>query len=48
MRENSGFDKVLQTIPSENNASNLSEVNKCIKKDSKMSKEIEDDHTYSE
>ena len=42
--------KVLQTIRSKlmNNTSKLTEINKCIKKDSKNLKQIEDDPTYSE
>ena len=49
MREFLGIDKVLQSIQGEllKNTSKLTEINKCIKRDSKKLKEVENDSTYS-
>ena len=49
MREFLGIDKVLQSIPGEllNNTSKLTEINKCIKRDTKKSVEV-GDPTYSD
>ena len=45
-----GIDKALQIIEDElvNNTLKLTEMNECIKKDSKKLKEVEDYCTYSE
>ena len=44
-----GIDKVLQSIQGEllKNTSKLTEINKCIKRDSKKLEEVENDSTYS-
>ena len=49
MREFLGIDKVLQSIPGEllNNTSKLTEINKCIKRNTKKSVEV-GDPTYSD
>ena len=49
MREFLGIDKVLQSIQGEllKNTSKLTEINKCIKRDSKKLEEVENDSTYS-
>ena len=49
MREVLGIDKVLQSIQGEllKNTSKLTEINKCIKRDSKKLEEVENDSTYS-
>ena len=50
MREYLGIDKVLQSIQGEllNNASELTEVNKSIKRDTKKLQGVENDSTYSD
>ena len=50
MREYLGIDKVLQSIQGEllNNTSELTEVNKSIKRDTKKLQEVENDPTYSD
>ena len=50
MREYLGIDKVLQSIQGEllNNASELTEVNKSIKRNTKKLQEVENDPTYSD
>ena len=50
MREFLGIDKALQSIQGEllNNTSKLTEINKCIKRDTKKLKEVENDPTYSD
>ena len=50
MREFLGIDKALQSIQGEllNNTAKLTEVNKRIERDTKKSKEAEDDSTYSD
>ena len=50
MREYLGIDKVLQRIQGEllNNASELTEVNKSIKRDTKKLQGVENDPTYSD
>ena len=49
MRGFLGIDKVLQSIQGEllKNTSKLTEINKCIKRDSKKLEEVENDSTYS-
>ena len=49
MRKFLGIDKVLQSIQGEllNNTSKLTEINKCIKRDTKKLEEVENDPTYS-
>ena len=49
MREFLGIDKVLQSIQGEllNNTSKLTEINKCIKRDTKKLEEVKNDPTYS-
>ena len=50
MRELSGIDKALQSIQGEllNNISKLTEIDKCIKRDTKKLQEVENDPTYSD
>ena len=50
MREFLGIDKALQSIQDEllNNASQLTEINKSIKRDTKKLREVENDPTYSD
>ena len=50
MREFLRVDKALQSIQGEllNNTSKLTEINKCIKRDTKMLLEVESDPTYSD
>ena len=50
MREFLGIDKALQSIQGEllNNTAKLTEINKRIERDTKKSKEAEDDSTYSD
>ena len=50
MREFLGIYKALQGIKGEllNNTSKLTEINKCIKRDTKKLKEVENDPTYSD
>ena len=50
MREFLGIDKALQSIQGDllNNISKLTEINKCIKIDTKMLEEVENDPTYSD
>ena len=45
-----GIEKALQNIQGEllNNTSKLTEINKCIKRDTKKSEEVENDPTYSD
>ena len=45
-----GIDKALQSIQAEllNNTSKLTEINKCIKRDTKKLQEVENDTTYSD
>ena len=49
MREFLGIDKALQSIQSEllNNTSKLTEIDKCIKRDTKKLEEVENDPNYS-
>ena len=49
MREFLGIDKALQSIQGEllNNTSELTEINKRIKRDTKKLEEVENDPTYS-
>ena len=49
MREFLGTDKALQSIQDEllNNTSKLTEIDRCIERDTKKLKEVEDDLTYS-
>ena len=49
MREFLGTDKALQSIQGEllNNTSKLTEIDRCIERDTKKLKEVEDDMTYS-
>ena len=49
MREFLQIDKVLQSIQGEllNNTSKLTEINKCIKRDTKKLEEVENDPTCS-
>ena len=49
MREFLGTDKALQSIQGEllNNTSKLTEIDRCIERDTKILKEVEDDLTYS-
>ena len=48
MREFLGFDRALQSVQGEllNNISKLTEIDKCIKRDTKKLKEVENDPTY--
>ena len=50
MQEFLGIDKALQSIQGEllNNTSKLTEINKCIKRDTKNLDEVENDPTYSD
>ena len=50
MRKILGIDKALQSIMGEvlNNTSKLTEINECIKRDTKKLKELENDPTYSD
>ena len=50
MQEFLGIDKALQSIQGEllNNTSKLTEINKCIKRDTKKLDEVENDPTYSD
>ena len=50
MREFLGIDKALQSIQGEllNDTSKLTEINKSIKRDTKMLQEVENDPTYSD
>ena len=50
MREFLGIDKALQSIKDEllNNTSELTEINKSIKRDTKKSEEVENNPTYSD
>ena len=45
-----GIEKALQNIQGEllNNTSKLTEINKCIKRDTKKSEKVENDPTYSD
>ena len=49
MREFLGIDKALQSMQGEllNNTSKLTEIDKCIKKDTKKLEEVESDPTYT-
>ena len=49
MRELLGIDKALQSIQGEflNNMSKLTEIDKCIKRDTKKLEEVENDPTYT-
>ena len=48
MREFLGFDRALQSVQGEllNNISKLTEIDKCIKRDTKKLEEVENDPTY--
>ena len=50
MREVLGINKALQSIQGEivNNTSKLTEINKCIKRDTKTLEEVENDPTYTD
>ena len=50
MRNILGIDKALWSIMGEvlNNTSKLTEINECIKRDTKKLKELENDPTYSD
>ena len=50
MREFLGIDKALQSIQGDllNNTSKLTEINKCIKIDTKKLEEVENDPIYSD
>ena len=50
MQEFLGIDKALQGIKGEfvNNMSKLTEIDKCIKRDTKKLEEVENDLTYSD
>ena len=48
MHEFLGFDRALQSVQGEllNNISKLTEIDKCIKRDTKKLEEVENDPTY--
>ena len=48
MREFLGFDRALQSVQGKllNNISKLTEIDKCIKRDTKKLEEVENDPTY--
>ena len=50
MQEYLGINKALQSIRGEplNNTSKLTEINKCIKRDTKKLEELENDPVYSD
>ena len=50
MQEYLGINKALQSIQGEplNNTSELTEINKCIKRDTKKLEELENDPVYSD
>ena len=50
MREFLGIDKTLKSKQGEllHNTSKLTEINKCIKRDTKKLKEVENDPTYTD
>ena len=50
MREFLGIDKALQGVKSEflNNVSKLTEIDKCIKRDTNKMEEVKNDPTYSD